>query len=167
MSQKLSSLVFNGPGAKTKTVLEMACKIDPKSSIIQYVSDRLGHFVSIYCAPTPPQPLPQTLWLQSSPARPAIESAYASLAHHCNLLNVSPFFFEIYLVRSLVFGPQTMSKETETCCVWQGRQTDPISQNRDILSKWQTGRAKETYCVYIKYIRRSWRPNCYRSAQAD
>ena len=50
MSQKLSSLAFNGPGAKTKTVLEMACKMNPKSSIIQSVSDRLGHFVSIYSA---------------------------------------------------------------------------------------------------------------------
>ena len=38
MGQKLSSLVFNGPRAKTKTVLELACKMDPKSSIIQSVS---------------------------------------------------------------------------------------------------------------------------------
>ena len=38
MGQKLSSLVFNGPRAKTKTVLEMAYKMDPKSSIIQSVS---------------------------------------------------------------------------------------------------------------------------------
>ena len=40
MGQKLSSLVFNGPRAKTKTVLEMAYKMDPKSSIIQSVSAR-------------------------------------------------------------------------------------------------------------------------------
>ena len=38
MGQKLSSLVFNGPRAKTKTVLEMAYKMNPKSSIIQSVS---------------------------------------------------------------------------------------------------------------------------------
>ena len=38
MGQKLSSLVFNDPRAKTKTVLEMAYKMDPKSSIIQSVS---------------------------------------------------------------------------------------------------------------------------------
>ena len=38
MGQKLSSLVFNGTRAKTKTVLEMAYKMDPKSSIIQSVS---------------------------------------------------------------------------------------------------------------------------------
>ena len=37
MRQKLSSLVFNGPRAKTKTVLELSCKMDPKSSIIQSV----------------------------------------------------------------------------------------------------------------------------------
>jgi len=42
MRQKLSSLVFNGPRAKTKTVLELACKMDPKSSIIQSVSDVWG-----------------------------------------------------------------------------------------------------------------------------
>ena len=38
MCQKFSSLVFNAPRAKTKTVLEMACKLDPKSSIIHSIS---------------------------------------------------------------------------------------------------------------------------------
>ena len=47
MCQKFSFMVFNGPRAKTKTVLELACKKDLKSSIIQSVSGMLGHFVSI------------------------------------------------------------------------------------------------------------------------
>ena len=53
MRQKLRVMVFNGPRAKTKTVLELACKKDPKSSIIQTISERLVHFVSIYCVVLP------------------------------------------------------------------------------------------------------------------
>ena len=43
-------MVFNGPRAKTKTVLEMKCKKDPESSRFQAVSDRLGQTVSVYPA---------------------------------------------------------------------------------------------------------------------
>ena len=45
MGQKLSSLVFNSPRAKTKTVLIMACKMELKSSIIQSVRDKLGLYL--------------------------------------------------------------------------------------------------------------------------
>ena len=86
MRQKLSSLVFNGPRAKTKTVFELACKMEPKSSIIQSVSDMLGHFVSIYC----------TLHTAHLTALCTLYSAYCSLytlhctshcTFHCTLQN--------------------------------------------------------------------------------
>ena len=39
MGRKLSTMVFNDPRAKTKTVLEMKCKKDSESSRFLAVSD--------------------------------------------------------------------------------------------------------------------------------
>ena len=47
-TKKLSFMVFNGARAKTKTVLEMACKKEQESSPYNSASDRLGHSVSHY-----------------------------------------------------------------------------------------------------------------------